>query len=247
MFSLRFSLFRLLLVYDDLDNDVHILPKINSINGVVFFSLYCLYSLKFYFFFIEIFFVELFFLVAESFLSYFVLSTISSACGTWKANDTITAIGTASKTQKNHIIVQHSSMHINTTRGLTHRVFHMNTGTNNFSSDCCIIVYRIIIAKTHHRPVNIKADTPAGIAPKNGPRYGMISNNHANTDRVPFCGMLIQNNSNIRSHAYDANHMNRHRKSWLFNHLVIPEYAASILAREVAIWRKIYFNTYFIS
>ena len=90
---------------------------------------------------------------------------------------------------------------MNTTSGLTHRVFHINTGTSSFSSDCWIIVYRIITASTPHRPENIRADTAAGIAHKNGPRYGIISNNHANTDRVAFCGILIQNISKIRSHT----------------------------------------------
>jgi hypothetical protein len=88
---------------------------------------------------------------------------------------------------------------MNTIRGLTHSVFHINTGTKNFSSDCWIIVYNITTARTHHRPANTKAETAAGIAHKNGPRYGIISNNHANTANVAFCGMLIQNNSNIRS------------------------------------------------
>lgn len=134
-----------------------------------------------------------------------------------------------------------------TTRGLTHRVFHINTGTRNFSSVCCMIVYRIIIANTHHRHANIRADTAAGTAPKNGPRYGIISNNHASTANVAFCGILIQNISNIRSHAYDAIHMNKHKKSWLFNHLVIHEYAASILDHDEDIWRNIYFNIYLIS
>ena len=149
-----------------------------------------------YFFFVEIF----VFLKFNFDFSCFGASS-SSACGTWKAKDTITAIGTANKTQKNHIIVQHSSIHMNTTSGLTHRVFHINTGTSNFSSDCCIIVYNIIIANTHHRPENINAETAAGMAPKNGPRYGIISNNHANTANVAFCGMLIQNISNIRNPA----------------------------------------------
>ena len=125
---------------------------------------------------------------------------VSLDCGTWKARETITAIGTANNTPKNHIIVQHISIHINTTNGLTHSVFHINTGTKNFSSDCWIIVYNIITARTHHRPVKTKAETAAGIAHKNGPMYGLISNNHANTAKVAFCGMLIQNNSSIRSH-----------------------------------------------
>jgi hypothetical protein len=129
------------------------------------------------------------------------ISCISSACGTWKASDTITAIGTANSTQKNHIIVPHSNIHMNTIKGLSHNVFHINTGTKNFSSDCCIIVYSIITAKTHHRPVNIRAETAAGIAHRNGQRYGMISNSHANIAKVVFSGILIQNNSNIRNHA----------------------------------------------
>lgn len=89
---------------------------------------------------------------------------------------------------------------MNTIKGLTHKLFHINTGTSNFSSDCCIIVYNIITAKTPHHHEKIKAETVAGTAHKNGPRYGIISNNHANKASVAFCGILIQNNSNIRSH-----------------------------------------------
>ncbi|MBO7094917.1 hypothetical protein J6V86_01735 [bacterium] len=47
-------------------------------------------------------------------------------------------------------------------------------------------MYKIATARTHHRPANIKAETAAGIAHKNGPRYGIISNNHANTAKVAF-------------------------------------------------------------
>ena len=102
---------------------------------------------------------------------------------------------------------------MNTIKGLTHNVFHINTGTSSFSSDCCIIVYNIITAKTHHHHAKINADTAAGIAHKNGQIYGIISNNHANTANVAFCGILIPNNSNIRNHAYEDNHINRHKKS----------------------------------
>ena len=127
-----------------------------------------------YFFFVEIF---VFLKLALDFSCF--ISCISSAWGTWKASDTITAIGTANSTQKNHIIVPHRRIHMNTIKGLTHSVFHIKTGTKNFSSDCCIIVYSITTARTHHRPANIKAETAAGTAHKNGPRYGIISNNHA--------------------------------------------------------------------
>jgi hypothetical protein len=37
------------------------------------------------------------------------------------------------------------------------------------------------------------------------------------------------NISNICNHKYDIIHMNIHKKSWLFNRVVIPEYAKSIL------------------
>ena len=141
----------------------------------------------------------------------------------WNAKDTITAIGTANNTPKNHIIVPHRIIHINTTNGLTHKVLHISTGTKSFSSDCWIIVYKIITAKNHHHHVKIKADTAAGSHHKNGPRYGIISNNPANIARVHFWGTLIPNNSSIRSHKYDINHMNTHRKSWFFNRVVIPE------------------------
>ena len=80
-----------------------------------------------------------------------------------------------------------------------------------------------------HHPEKIRADTAAGNHHKNGPRYGIISNNHANIARVHFWGILIPNNSNAHSHKYDIIHMNTHKKSWLFNQVVIPEYAASIL------------------
>ena len=67
-------------------------------------------------------------------------------------------------------MVPQSNIQMNTTKGLTHNVFHMNTGTRSFSSVCWMIVYSIITAKTHRRPVNIRPDTAAGIAHKNGPR-----------------------------------------------------------------------------
>ena len=131
--------------------------------------------------------------------------------------------------QKNHIIVQQSIIHKKTIKGLTHKVFHINTGTRIFSSDCCIIVYKIATARNPHHPEKIRADTAAGNHHKNGPRYGIISNNHANIARVHFWGILIPNNSNAHSHRYDIIHMNTHKKSWLCNRVVIPEYAASIL------------------
>ena len=84
------------------------------------------------------------------------------------------------------MIVPHNIMHINTTRGLTHKVFHINTGTRSFSSDCWIIVYRIITARNHHHPENIRADIAAGSHHKNGHKYGIISNNQANIANVHF-------------------------------------------------------------
>ena len=77
-------------------------------------------------------------------------------------------------------------MHKNTIRGLTHRVFHINIGTNIFSSDCWIIMYKITTAKNHHHQENIRADMAAGSHHKNGPRYGIISNKPANIARVHF-------------------------------------------------------------
>jgi hypothetical protein len=41
--------------------------------------------------------------------------------------------------------------------------------------------------------------------------------------------MLIPNISSIRNQRYDIIHMNTHKKSWLFNQVVIHEYAVSIL------------------
>jgi hypothetical protein len=73
-----------------------------------------------------------------------------------------------------------------TTKGLTHNVFHIITGTNNFSSDCWIIVYKIITARNPHHPENISAEMAAGSHPRNGPIYGIISNIHANIARVNF-------------------------------------------------------------
>ena len=183
------------MVCDDLSSDAHVLPKMCSTCEVVFSSCYIMF-LNNYFFFVESFVFLKFDLIFFGFIS-----CSSSAWGTWNANDTITAIGTANNTQKNHIIVQHNNIHMNTIKGLTHSVFHMNTGTRNFSSVCWIIVYNMIMAKTHRHPANIKAETAAGIAHKNGPRYGIISNNHANTANVAFWGILIQNISNIRNHA----------------------------------------------
>ena len=96
-----------------------------------------------------------------SFSVFLILFCNSSACGTWNARDTITAIGTANNTQKNHIIVPHNIIHKNTSNGLTHKVFHIKTGTKNFSSDCWIIVYKITTAKNHHPPENIRAEIAA--------------------------------------------------------------------------------------
>jgi hypothetical protein len=121
--------------------------------------------------------------------SFFIISGfsfISSTLGTRKANETITAIGTANRTPKNHIIVPHNIIHKKTTKGLTHNVFHIIIGTNNFSSDCWIIVYRIMTARNHHHPEKIKADIAAGNHHKNGQIYGIISNKPANIARVHF-------------------------------------------------------------
>ena len=79
----------------------------------------------------------------------------------------------------------------------------------------------------------MRADIAAGKHHKKGPMYGIISNNQANIARVHFWGILIPNNSKIRSHKYDIIQMNIHKKSWLFNRVVIPEYAASILGRTL--------------
>ena len=73
-----------------------------------------------------------------------------------------------------------------TIKGLIHKVFHIRTGTNIFSSDCCIIVYKIQTAKNPHRHENISAEIAAGNHHKNGQIYGTISNNHANIARVHF-------------------------------------------------------------
>jgi hypothetical protein len=104
-------------------------------------------------------------------------------------------------------------MHIKTIRGLTHKVFPINIGTNIFSSDCWIIVYKITTARNHRHQENISADIAAGSHHKNGPRYGIISNKPANIARVHFCGMLILNNSKIRNQAYDIIQINKHKKS----------------------------------
>ena len=101
---------------------------------------------------------------------FFDLFLSSSSWGMWNARETITAIGTASNIPKNHIIVPHSSIQINTNSGLTHRVFHIKTGTKNFSSDCWIITYRIHTARNPRHPENISADIAAGNPHKNGPR-----------------------------------------------------------------------------
>ncbi len=37
------------------------------------------------------------------------------------------------------------------------------------------------------------------------------------------------NSSRIRNQAYDINQINIHKNNWLFNQVVIPEYAESIL------------------
>lgn len=146
----------------------------------------------------------LFFLERLTFLSgnqlYWLFSgNFLSACGILKAKDTITDIGTASKTPKNHIILQHKSIQTNTSNGLTHKVFHMITGTNNFSSVCWITVYKIITAKTPRRPEKIKAEIAAGAAHRNGQIYGIISNSHANRANVHFWGIEIQIHSKIRN------------------------------------------------
>ena len=127
-----------------------------------------------------------FFLNVGSFSIFLTLFSSSSACGIWKANDTITAIGTANRIQKNHIIVPQSIMHKKIIRGLTHKVFHISTGTRIFSSDCCITVYKIATAINPHHQEKISADTAAGSHHRNGPRYGIISNSHANIARVHF-------------------------------------------------------------
>ena len=158
--------------------------------------------------------MEIFDLLKDGSFSIFsTLFSSSSACGTWKAKDTITAIGTANSTQKNHIIVPQSIIHKKTTNGLTHKVFHIRTGTKIFSSDCCMIVYRIHTARNPHHPENISAEIAAGNHHKNGQRYGTISNNHANMARVHFCGILIPNISKTHSHRYDIIHINTHKKS----------------------------------
>ena len=134
MFSRHFSWFRLLLVCGEKCSDEHILPENYSINGVIFSSYLDLFVNNYFFFVVS------FLLLNDDFFSIsFTFFSTSSAWGTWKASETITAIGTASSTQKNHIIVPKSIIHINTTSGLTPRVFHIKTGTRNFSSDCCIM------------------------------------------------------------------------------------------------------------
>lgn len=92
-------------------------------------------------------------------------------------------------------------------------------------------MYKIITAKNPHHPENMKADMAAGKHHKNGQRYGIISNNPANMASVHFWGTLMPNNSRARNHKYDIIHMKRHKKSWLFNRVVIPEYAESILGK----------------
>ena len=89
------------------------------------------------------------------------------SCGTWKANETITAIGTASSTQKTPMMLPQSRIDTKTNKGLTHNVFHIMTGTKNFSSNCCMIVYKMIIAKTPRRPEKINQDIAAGKAQVN--------------------------------------------------------------------------------
>ena len=75
---------------------------------------------------------------------------------------------------------------MNTTKGLTHKVFHIKTGTNIFSSDCWIIVYKIQTAKNPRHQEKIKAEIAAGNPHKKGPIYGTISNSHANIASVHF-------------------------------------------------------------
>lgn len=167
--------------------------------------------------------------------------------GILNAKDTITDIGTANKTPKNPIILQHRSIQTKTSKGLTHKAFHIIIGTKNFSSVCCMIVYKIITAKTHRHPENIKAETAAGAAHKNGQMYGMISKSHANRANVHFWGIEIQIRSKIHKPKYDVSPIKIQRKIWLFNQLAIHEYAASILARLEDAWRSRYFKAYFIS
>ena len=111
------------------------------------------------------------------------------------------------------MIVQNNSMQIKITRGLTHRDFHIITGTRNFSSHCCIIRYNRQTARNHHHHENISAEIAAGNHHRNGQMYGIISNSPASRARVHFCGMLMPNNSNNRSQRYDIIQINRHRKS----------------------------------
>ena len=85
------------------------------------------------------------------------------------------------------------------------------------------------MANSPRQPENIMTEIAAGKHHKNGQMYGIISNSHANIARVHFWGILIPNNSRARSHKYDIIHINMHKKSWLFNRVVIPEYARSIL------------------
>lgn len=110
-------------------------------------------------------------------------------------------------------MVQNNNMQIKITRGLTHRDFHIITGTRNFSSHCCMIRYNRQTAKNHHHHENISAEMAAGNHHRNGQIYGMISNNPANKASVHFCGMLIPNNSSIRNQMYDIIHINTHKKS----------------------------------
>lgn len=99
------------------------------------------------------------------------------------------------------------------TSGLTHRDFHIITGTRNFSSHCWIIKYNRQTARNHRHPENISAETAAGSHHRNGHTYGIISNNHANKASVHFCGMLIPNTSSNRSQMYDATQINKHKNS----------------------------------
>jgi hypothetical protein len=110
------------------------------------------------------------------------------------------------------MMVQNSSIQINITRGLTHRDFHIITGTRNFSSHCCIIRYSIHTARNPHHHENISAEIAAGNHQRNGQTYGIISNNPANRASVHFCGMLIPNNSSIHNQMYDIIQINKHRK-----------------------------------
>jgi hypothetical protein len=73
-----------------------------------------------------------------------------------------------------------------TIKGLIHKVFHINTGTNIFSSDCWIITYRIQTAKNPRHHENKRAEIAAANHHNIGQRYGTISNKPANIARVHF-------------------------------------------------------------